>query len=146
MMLDEKDLQAIAGLMKEEIGASESRMTARMKEEIGASESRMTARMKEEIGASESRMTARMKEEIGASESRTTAQIKEEIGASESRMMAMMEAYFEPKFDLLAEQMRLIQEKLLPSEAVEDLEDRMDVAEAAIKQHSREIAQLKRAQ
>lgn len=105
MMLDEKDLQAIAGLMKEEIGASESRM-----------------------------MTW------------TTAQIKEEIGASESRMMAMMEAYFEPKFDLLAEQMRLIQEKLLPSEAVEDLEDRMDVAEAAIKQHSREIAQLKRAQ
>ena len=139
MMLDEKDLQAIAGLMKEEIGASESRMTARMKEEIGASESRMmtwtTAQMKEEIGASESRMMTW-----------TTAQIKEEIGASESRMMAMMEAYFEPKFDLLAEQMRLIQEKLLPSEAVEDLEDRMDVAEAAIKQHSREIAQLKRAQ
>lgn len=100
-MLDEKDLQAIAKLMDEKIGASEARMTERM-------------------------------------ESRAQE--------SESRMMAMMEAYFEPRFNLLGDQIKLLQEKMLPAEALEDLEDRMDVAEAMLKQHSREIETLKKAQ
>ncbi len=173
-MLDEKDLQAIARLMDEKIGASEARMTKRieasetrmaayMKEEIGASEVRMTAYMKEEIGASEARMTekieasearmaekieaseARMTEKIEASEARMTERTETRAQDSESRMLAMMEAYFEPRFQLLGDQIKLIQEKLTPPEAMEDLEGRVQFVEGVVKQHSREIEMLKKA-
>ena len=162
-MLDEKDLQAIARLMDEKIGASEVRMAAYMKEEIGASEARMTAYMKEEIGASEARMTekieaseARMAEKIEASEARMTEKIeasearmaeRTETRAqdSESRMLAMMEAYFEPRFQLLGDQIKLIQEKLASPETLEDLEGRVQFVEGVVKQHSREIELLKKA-
>lgn len=107
-MLDEKDLQAIAGLMDEKIGASEARMAKKIED-------------------SEVRMT-------------------EKIQDSEGRMLAMMEAYFEPRFNLLGDQIKLIQEKLTPSERVERLEDRLDVVETVAKQHSREIETLKKAQ
>lgn len=40
-MLEEKDLQAIAQLIDDRIGASEQRMAARMDEAVGASERRM---------------------------------------------------------------------------------------------------------
>ena len=94
------------------------------------------------ISASEVRMTALIKEEVGASETRMT----EKINDAEGRMMALMEGYFKPEFNLLGEQLQLIQEKILPSEALEDLEDRVDVLEAAVKQHSRELELLKKAQ
>ena len=118
-MLDEKDLQAIARLMDEKISASETRMTAHMEEAISASETRMTARM------------------------------EERAQESESRMMGMMESYFEPRFNLLGEQIKLIQEKMIPAEALEDmekLEDQVDVLKAVVKRHSQEIEALKKAQ
>jgi len=140
-MLDEKDLQAIARLMDEKIGASEVRMAAYMKEEIGASEARMTAYMKEEIGASEARMT----EKIEASEARMAERTETRAQDSESRMLAMMEAYFEPRFQLLGDQIKLIQEKLASPETLEDLEGRVQFVEGVVKQHSREIELLKKA-
>lgn len=118
-MLDEKDLQAISKLVDERIEASEARMTER-------------------IEASE----ARTAEKISALEEKT----RETIQDSESRLMAMMEAYFEPRFNLLGEQIKLIQEQLTPKEALEDLEDRVDVVEVVVKQHSRDLAALKAAQ
>ena len=73
-------------------------------------------------------------------------ELQAEIKASESRMMALMEGYFEPKFNLLADGQKLIQEKMLPMEALDIVEDRLDVLEAAVKLHSREIKELKKAQ
>ena len=61
-MLDERDLQAIKGIVKEEIQKSEERT-------------------------------------------------KEEIQKSEERTIALMEAYFNPKFELLVDKMDLIAEK-----------------------------------
>ena len=55
----------------------------------------------------------------------------------------LMAAYFDPKFGLLADQMKLIQEKQIPAEALDDAEDRLDVLEAVVKRHSREIEKLK---
>ncbi len=118
-MLDEKDLQAIAKL----ISASEARMTTLIKEEVGASEARMT----EKISASEARMT-------------------EKISASEARMMALMEAYFEPRFNLLGDQFQLLHEKIPQVEALESLDIRVSALEVAVKQHTEEIKQLKKAQ
>lgn len=133
-MLDEKDLQAIAKL----ISASEARMTTLIKEEVGASEARMTTLIKEEVGASEARMT----EKIDASEARMT----EKISASEARMMALMEAYFEPRFNLLGDQFQLLHEKIPQVEALESLDIRVSALEVAVKQHTEEIKQLKKAQ
>lgn len=79
---------------------------------------------------------------ISDSEARTA----ERIGASEARMMVLMEAYFEPKFNLLADGQKLIQEKMLPAEARDETEERLDVLEAVVKRHSREIENLKKAQ
>lgn len=73
-------------------------------------------------------------------------ELQAEIKASESRMMALMEGYFEPKFNLLADGQKLIQEKMLPMEALDIVEDRLDVLEAVVKLHSREIKELKKAQ
>ena len=107
-MLDEKDLQAIAQL----ISASEVRMTTLIKDEVGASEARMT----------------------------------EKISASEARMMALMEAYFEPRFNLLGDQLQLLHEKMPQVEALESLETRVSALEVAVKRHTEEIKQLKKAQ
>ena len=55
----------------------------------------------------------------------------------------LMAAYFDPTFGLLADQLKLIQEKQIPAEALDDAEDRLDVLEAVVKRHSREIEKLK---
>ena len=115
-MLDERDLQSIANLMDEKIGVSESRMTASMDEKITASESRIMASM------------------------------DGKINTATSQMIALMEAYFEPKFSLLADEMKLIQEKLVPAEAVTTIEDRVDVLEAVARRHSQDTEMLKKAQ
>ncbi|MCI8399138.1 MAG: hypothetical protein HFF90_07040 [Oscillibacter sp.] len=70
----------------------------------------------------------------------------QKISASESRMMTMMESYFDPKFNLLAEEIKLIREKLPPLETVKDLESRVDTLETVARLHSQEIAKLKKAQ
>lgn len=129
-MLDEKDLRAIAQLMDEKIGASETRMMKHIEEAVSTSETRMAERMEKAVGASETRMTERM---------------ETRAGQSESHMLSMMEAYFEPRFNLLGEQIQLIQEKLTSAGDLEALEDRVDVVEVVVKQHSREIETLKKA-
>jgi len=90
---------------------------------------------------------------IGDSEARTAAKISEsevrmsqKISESESRMIAVMEAYFDPKFNLLADQVKLIQEKLVAAGDLEERDERLDVLEAVVKRHSREIEKLKKAQ
>lgn len=91
---------------------------------------------KEDVGA--------LKEDVAAHKREMAT--KEDLRQAKGEMMALMEAYFEPKFDLLAEQMKLIQEKQVPIEALEQTEDRLDVLEAVVKSHSAEIRRLKKAQ
>ena len=98
-MLDEKDLQAIAGLIYNVLD--------------------------EKINASEARMKAHVEKAINASEACTLARMEPRAQESEARMLSM------------------IQEKLTPSGA---LENRVDVVEVVVKQHSREIETLKKAQ
>ena len=105
---------------KEDVGA--------LKEDIGS--------LKEDVGT--------LKEDIAAHKREMAT--KEDLRHAKGEMMALMEAYFEPKFDLLAEQIKLIQEKQVPMEAMEQTEDRLDVLEAVVKSHSAEIRRLKKAQ
>lgn len=76
---------------------------------------------------------------------RTTA-TKEDLDRVLVESKVMQEGYFSPQFGLLADGLKLVQEKMLPMEALEDVEDRLDVLEAVVKRHSREIEKLKKAQ
>ena len=71
---------------------------------------------------------------------------KEELQQAKGDMMALMEAYFTPKFNLLADQIKLTQEKQAPMEALEQTEDRLDVLEVVVKSHSEDIRRQKKAQ
>ncbi len=94
------------------------------------------------IRVSEARTVERIDTAIRDSEARTV----ERISQSEFRMMAMMEAYFDPKFNLLADQIKLLQDKMITADDLVERDDRLDVLEAVVKRHSREIEELKKAQ
>ena len=81
-MLDEKDLQAIRSMMKEEISAAEDRIDAKM-------------------DAMENRIDAKMDAKL--------ADTKKEIMQG---VTVLMEQEFRPQFRLLAEGQQLINEKL----------------------------------
>ena len=71
------------------------------------------------------------------------AQQKQEII---SEVKVLMEADVMPKFNLLADGIQAINEKMIPAEAMDDVEDRLDALEATVRLHSKEIAKLKKAQ
>ena len=121
-MLDEKDLQAIREMIQE----SEQRMTAKMEE----SEQRMSAKVEE----SEQRMSAKVEE----SASQTLKDAMQGVSV-------LMESYFGPKFKLLFENQQTMMETLAPKSRVDELEEEVAFLRSIIRQHSREIEDLKHA-
>lgn len=59
--------------------------------------------------------------------------------------IAMMEAYFEPKFNLLAEGQKEIREMLVPRSRVDDLEEEVRFLKSVIRQISEDVQKLKKA-
>ena len=114
-MLDERDLQAIAQIIDSKIQESEQRMTAK-------------------IEASEQRMGAKIEE----SASQTLKEAMQ--GAA-----ALMESYFEPKFNLLFKNQQTMLETLAPKSRVDELEEEVSVLRSVVRQHSRDIELLKHA-
>lgn len=74
---------------------------------------------------------------------RKLAQQKHEII---NEVKVLMEADVMPKFNLLADGIQSINEKMIPAEAIDEIEDRLDALEATVRLHSKEIAKLKKAQ
>ena len=74
---------------------------------------------------------------------RKLAQQKHEII---NEVKVLMEADVMPKFNLLADGIKAINEKMIPAEAIDEIEDRLDALEATVRLHSKEIAKLKKAQ
>ena len=93
--------------------------------------------IQEIIMASEQRMFGR----IEASEQKMTAKIDE----AENRMKVMMEAYFDPKFNLLYENQQIMMGQLAPRSRVDDLEDEVKFLKSVVRQMNDEIQQLKKA-
>ena len=125
-MLDEKDLQAIAKIMDEKIASSEERITGKIME----SEERMTAKIME----SEERTTGRMDQKL--------AEQKQDLIQC---MNVIIESDIMPKFNLLADGIKDIQEKLVPRSRVDDLEDEMKFLKLMCRQMAEDIAKLKKA-
>ena len=86
---------------------------------------------------------AQQKQEIMGELDTRFAQQKQEII---SEVKVLMEADVMPKFNLLADGIKAINEKMIPAEAIDEIEDRLDALEATVRLHSKEIAKLKKAQ
>ena len=73
-----------------------------------------------------------------------------EVSAAEQRIakstVALMDAEFSKRFDLLADGLQDIQQKLVPMSRIEALEDDVSLLKQVIRSMSKEIAELKKAQ
>ena len=87
-------------------------------------------------------MTQQKQEIIGTVKDMMTEQKREII----SETMVLMESYFDPKFNVLSERLDGIEQKLVPQEAVDIIEDRVDDLENSVDLHTQQIKELKKAQ
>ena len=136
-MLDERDLQAIAQLIDSKLQESEQRTSQLIDSKLKESEQRTMGAIKE----SEQRTMGAIKE----SEQRTMGAIKESEQRTMQGAATLMESYFEPKFQLLAEGIQSLQETQIPRERFENLEEEVAFLHTIVRQHSREIEKLKHA-
>ena len=136
-MLDERDLQAIAQLIDSRLQKSEQRTSQLIDSKLKESEQRTMGAIKE----SEQRTMRAIKE----SEQRTMGAIKESEQRTMQGAAALMESYFEPKFQLLAEGIQSLQETQIPRERFDNLEEEVAFLHTIVRQHSREIEKLKHA-
>ena len=125
-MLDERDLQAIAQLIDSKLQESEQRTVQLIDSKLKESEQRTMGAIKE-------------------SEQRTMGAIKESEQRTMQGAATLMESYFEPKFQLLAEGIQSLQETQIPRERFENLEEEVAFLHTIVRQHSREIEKLKHA-
>ena len=158
-MLDERDLQAIAQLIDSKLQESEQRTAQLIDSKLKESEQRTMGAIKESeqrtmgaIKESEQRTMGAVKESeqrtmgaIKESEQRTMGAIKESEQRTMQGAAALMESYFEPKFQLLAEGIQSLQETQIPRERFENLEEEVAFLHTIVRQHSREIEKLKHA-
>ena len=155
-MLDERDLQAIAQLIDSKLQESEQRTAQLIDSKLQESEQRTVQLIDSKLQESEQRTARLIDSKLKESEQRTMGAIKESeqrtmgaIKESEQRTMqgaaALMESYFEPKFQLLAEGIQSLQETQIPRERFENLEEEVAFLHTIVRQHSREIEKLKHA-
>lgn len=75
--------------------------------------------------------------------------VREEVAEAERRItkntVALMDAEFSKKFDLLAEGIQDIQEKLVPRSRVDDLEDEVRFPKSIVRQMNEDLQKLKKA-
>ena len=82
---------------------------------------------------------------IDASEERMNDRMDRRISESEQHMSVLMESYFDPKFELLADSIKDIQEKLVPRCRVDDLEDEVKFLKVMYRQMADRVALLEKA-
>ena len=140
-MLDERDLQAIAQLIDSKLQESEQRTVHLIDSKLQESEQRTSQLIDSKLKESEQRTMGAIKE----SEQRTMGAIKESEQRTMQGAAALMESYFEPKFQLLAEGIQSLQATQIPRERIENLEEEVAFLHTIVRQHSREIEKLKHA-
>lgn len=95
--------------------------------------------MDSRIGESEKRMAKLMDQSL--------AQQKQEIlDESTQRMKILLDTEVTPKFNLLAENQKIMLDKLAPKSELEELRSEVSVLKLAIRSINQEIAELKKAQ
>ena len=151
-MLDERDLQAIAQLIDSKLQESEQRTAHLIDSKLQESEQRTSQLIDSKLKESEQRTMGAIKESeqrtmgaIKESEQRTMGAIKESEQRTLQGEAALMESYFVPQFQLLAEGIQSLQETQIPRDRFENLEEEVAFLHTIVRQHIREIEKLKHA-
>ena len=95
--------------------------------------------MDSRIGESEKRMAELM-------DQRLARQKQEILDESTQRMKILLDTEVTPKFNLLAENQKIMLDKLAPKSELEELRSEVSVLKLAIRSINQEIAELKKAQ
>ena len=130
-MLDEKDLLAIGQLMDQKLAQQKQDLLGEM------------AQQKQDLLGE----MARQRDDIlGEMDRRLTQQKDEILTEATHRMQVLLDAEVKPMFNLLAEDISIIREKMIPESRIEAVEDDVSVLKASVRQINRELRELKKAQ
>lgn len=117
-MLDEKDLLAIGQLLDQKL---EEKLEQKLEEKL---DQKLEEKLDQKL--------AQQKEEI--------------LTEATHRMKVLLDAEVKPMFNLLAEDISIIREMMVPESRIKAAEDDIDILKAAVRQINREIRELKKAQ
>ncbi len=134
-MLDKEDLQAIKKLIDASLGVSEERTDVKLAAMEERTDVKLTT-MEQRTDAKLTTMEQRTDAKLTTMEQRIITEVTQST-------LVMMEQYFQPRFDLLAENQKLILQKLDGKVDKEDCQNSMSVVAAAVRAHSRDIEELK---
>lgn len=125
-MLDEKDLLAIGQLLDQKL---EEKLEQKLEEKLDQKlEQKLDQKLEEKLD----QKLAQQKEEI--------------LTEATHRMKVLLDAEVKPMFNLLAEDISIIREMMVPESRIKAAEDDIDILKAAVRQINREIRELKKAQ
>lgn len=148
-MLDERDLLAIGQLMEQKLTQQKQEIlevVSQQKQEL----LEVISQQKEELLGEMGRQKQELLGEMGQQKQELLGEMgrqKEEIlTESTHRMKVLIESEFQQQFNLLAEDLAVIREKMVPESRMEEAEDDIIVLKSAVRQINQEIREMKRAQ
>ena len=148
-MLDERDLLAIGQLMEQKLTQQKQEIlevVSQQKQEILEVVSQQKQELLEVISQQKEELLGgigRQKQELLGEMGRQKEEILTE---STHRMKVLIESEFQQQFNLLAEDLAMIREKMVPESRMEEAEDDIIVLKSAVRQINQEIREMKRAQ
>lgn len=148
-MLDERDLLAIGQLMEQKLTQQKQEIlevVSQQKQEILEVVSQQKQELLEVISQQKEELLGEMgrqKQELLGEMGRQKEEILTE---STHRMKVLIESEFQQQFNLLAEDLAVIREKMVPESRMEEAEDDIIVLKSAVRQINQEIREMKRAQ
>lgn len=141
-MLDEKDLLAIGQLLDQKL---EEKLEQKLEEKLEQKlEEKLDQKLEEKL---EQKLEDKLEQKLEDKLDQKLAQQKEEILTEAThRMKVLLDAEVKPMFNLLAEDISIIREMMVPESRIKAAEDDIDILKAAVRQINREIRELKKAQ
>ena len=139
---------------KEDILGTMDQKLARQKEDILGTMDQKLAQQKQDIlGESDKLIDQKLAQQkegiLGTMDQKLARQKQEILSETAHQMKALIDLEVTPKFNLLAEELQNVNDRLdrlTTPEEFEIMDSRMDTLELVVKKHSREIAELKKAQ
>lgn len=138
-MLDERDLQLLRGLFQEQRQGIMEDVQAMMDTKL--QEQRQS--IMEDVRAM---MDTKFQEQTKHLEERMDERLQAQRQDIMHDVRILMESYFNPKFNLLADEIQVIREILIPKERIERVEADIQVLKAAFRTLSEDVQRLKQAQ
>ena len=145
-MLDEKDLLAIGQLLDQKL---EEKLEQKLEEKLEQKlEEKLEQKLEEKLDQKlEQKLEQKLDQKLEEKLDQKLAQQKEEILTEAThRMKVLLDAEVKPMFNLLAEDISIIREMMVPESRIKAAEDDIDILKAAVRQINREIRELKKAQ